>query len=466
MPRLARLAALAAGAAALLPTLAAAQFPAPPVGTTRPEARDAAAPRAATARSRAAQDTMTSSFDVSGVHVILRRNTANDVVAANLYLLGGTRRVTDSTAGIEPMMLWVSEFGTRHYSRDALRRKTAELGSTIVVEPRPDWTLFGFRGVRAAFDSTWMIFADRLMYPTLDSASTELIRAQVLSAVRQRRDSPDDLVEYLADSLAFDGHSYGLEPAGTERSVGRFTPADLRHYRDTQLETSRMLLVVVGNVDSARVARLVSRTIGTLPRGDYRWTPPADPGARKGDAVLVERQLPTNYILGYYTGPAATSPDYQALRVASAVLGGRLFTEVRSRRNLTYAVEAPFVERDIASGGLYVTTVAPDTVLSLMRTEIHNLQTGLVDPENLRVIVAQFITEYFLNTETNAEQANFLARAQLYRGDWHTADAFADELRQITPEDVRRAARRYMHDVRFAYVGDTSKVDRSRLSTF
>jgi hypothetical protein len=30
------------------------------------------------------------SFDVNGLRVILRRNTANDVVAANMYLLGGT----------------------------------------------------------------------------------------------------------------------------------------------------------------------------------------------------------------------------------------------------------------------------------------------------------------------------------------------------------------------------------------
>ncbi|HEX6533640.1 MAG TPA: pitrilysin family protein [Gemmatimonadaceae bacterium] len=454
---------VALGLALMAAVPAAAQFPSAPVGARRAGGSDAATPRAPR---RIAQDTMTTSFEVSGVRVILRRNTANDVVAANLYLLGGTRQVTDSTAGIEPMMLWVSEQGTRHYSREALRRRTAELGSSIVVEPRPDWTMFGFRGVRAAFDSTWMILADRLMYATLDSASTELIRAQVLSAVRQRRDSPDDLVEYLADSLAFSGHPYGLEPAGTERSIGRLTAAELRRYRDTQLETSRMLLVVVGNVDSADVAGLVTRTIGTLPRGSYRWTPPPDPGARGGDAVLVPRPLPTNYILGYYTGPAATSPDYQALRIASAVLGGRLFTEVRSRRNLTYAIEAPFVERDIASGGLYVTTVSPDTVLSLMRGEIRALQTGLVDSENLRVIVAQFITEYFLNNETNAEQANFLARAQLYRGDWRLADDFADELRRVTPEDVRRAAQRYMHDVRFAYVGDTSKVERTRLSNF
>lgn len=413
-----------------------------------------------------APDTMTSSFEVSGVHVILRRNTANDVVAANLYLLGGTRQVADSNAGVEPMMLWVSELGTRHYSREALRRETAELGSTIVVEPRDDWTMFGFRGVRSTFDSSWMLLADRLMAPTLDSSAVELIRAQVLSAVRQRRDSPDNLVQYLADSIAFSPGHYALSPAGTESSIASLTAADLRHYRDTQLVTSRMLLVVVGNVEREQIEKLVSGTIGELPRGDYVWTPPQGVGPRSSAAVLVERSLPTNYIQGYYTGPSAKNPDYQALRVATAVLTGRMFAEIRSRRNLTYAVDAPFVERAVAAGGLYVTTAFPDSVLALMRQEIFNLQNGLVDADNLKVIISQFITEYFLNTETNAAQADFLARTQLYRGDWRTANSFADELREVTPLAVRNAARKYMHGVRFAYVGDTTEVSRELLRAF
>jgi zinc protease len=411
-------------------------------------------------------DTMTSSFEVSGVRVILRRNSANDVVAANLYLLGGTRQVADSNAGVEPMMLWVSEFGTKRYSREALRLKTAELGSTIVVEPRDDWTMFGFRGVRSTFDSTWTILADRLMEPTLDSGAVELIRSQVLSAVRQRRDSPDNLVQYLADSIAFSPSHYALSPAGTESSIAALTAAALRRYRDTQLVTSRMLLVVVGNVERPQVEKLVRNTIGKLPKGSYQWTAPQGVGPRPSAAVLVERSLPTNYIQGYYSGPSATNPDYQALRVATAVLTGRMFAEIRSRRNLTYAVDAPFVERAVAAGGLYVTTTSPDTVLVLMRQEISDLQNGLVDADNLQVIISQFITEYFLNTETNAAQADFLARAQLYRGDWRTANNFADELRQVTPVDVRNAARKYIHGVRFAYVGDTTGVSRELLGAF
>ena len=45
-----------------------------------------------------AMTTLTSSFDVSGVKVILRESNANNVVAANLYLLGGARQVTASNA--------------------------------------------------------------------------------------------------------------------------------------------------------------------------------------------------------------------------------------------------------------------------------------------------------------------------------------------------------------------------------
>ena len=65
---------------------------------------------------------LTTSFDVSGVRVILRQNAANNVVAANLYLLGGARQVSPGNAGIEPVLLEVSERGTRRYPKNMLRR--------------------------------------------------------------------------------------------------------------------------------------------------------------------------------------------------------------------------------------------------------------------------------------------------------------------------------------------------------
>jgi len=78
----------------------------------------------------------------------------------------------------------------------------------------------------------------------------------------------------------------------------------------------------------------------------------------------------------------------------------------------------------------------------------------------------QFLTEYFLDNETNGAQADFLARSQLYRGDYREADKFVDELKNVTPEAVRRVAKRYMKGIRFAYVGDPAKLQRKLISAF
>jgi zinc protease len=203
-----------------------------------------------------------------------------------------------------------------------------------------------------------------------------------------------------------------------------------------------------------------------LPKGAYKWTaPPRVPEAPTA-LVIERRQLPTNYILGYYSGPLASGADYQALRVATSVLTGRMFAEIRSRQNLTYDVHAPFVDRAATLGGLYVSTVAPDTTLKLMRAAVADLQEGMLDPVGLKQLEQQFITEYFLDNETNAAQADFLARSQLYEGDYREAERFVDELKNVSPEAVQRVARRYMRGFRFAYVGDPSKLDPRTIALF
>lgn len=411
-------------------------------------------------------DTATTAFEVNGVKVILRRNAANDVIAANVYLLGGTQQLTPATQGIESLLLRASERGTKRYPGDKVRQALAKSGCSVNVAPADDWTVFGFTCIRASFDSTWNVLADRLMEPTLDSAEVELVRARLLSGVRGEATSPDPLLNRLADSLAYVGQPYGFSPDGTESSLQSITLGQLRHYQETQIVASRMLVVVVGNIERSRLEAAIKETLGRLPRGGYVWSPPGVSRSTGRELVTREMALPTNYLLGYYAGPPARSPDYQALRIAAAVLSGRFFTEIRSRRNLSYEVDAPFVERAVASGGVYVTTVDPKTTLLIMREEITRLQRELLDREGLQRLVQQFLTEYFLRNETNGDQATFLARAQIYQGDYRAANRFVDELRRVQPEDVRRVALAYMHDFRFVYLGKLDALPRDLIAQF
>jgi zinc protease len=416
-----------------------------------------AAPSAPALVPALAADTSTTEYTVGGVRVIHRQLAAHDVVAVNLYLLGGSAVLDSATAGIEAMLLRASEYGTAGFPGRDARLALGRTGSRIVIAPGPDWTLYGFRGLRADFDSTWAVFADRLMRPSLEPADVEIVRGRMLRALRNAGTHPDAIVRQLAAEKAFAGHPYANDPEGSEASLTGITPDALRAWHAREVTTSRLLLVVVGNVDRARVEAAVGRTLAGLPRGDYAWrSPPAWAPART-TVTAHGRRVPTNYVIGYFGGPTSDSRDYLPFRIATEILGGVAFSDIRTS-GLSYAASAPFLDRAATGGGVYVTTTRPDSAVRIFNNTMTMLKDNVVSRSILQRYYRGFITEYYALNESASAQASFLARHQLLRGDWRLAGRYMEELRGVQGSDIRRVARNYMKNIQYAYVGNLETV--------
>ena len=122
--------------------------------------------------------------------VILRRNPANEVIAANLYLLGGARQLTPANAGIEALMLAGER--ARHEALPGCRAcgsRPRRSAARSRIEANDDWSAIGLHAIRSTFDSTWAILADRVMAPTLAPAEVEMAREQMIAGARQRDDA-------------------------------------------------------------------------------------------------------------------------------------------------------------------------------------------------------------------------------------------------------------------------------------
>src|SRR5207253_7394969 len=104
-------------------------------------------------------------------------------------------------------------------------------------------------------------------------------------------------------------HAYAVEPYGSAESLAKFTVEDLRAYHRRIMQSSRLLLVLVGDLDVYSVRSRALAAFGQLPRGDYK-TAVAAPLKFEVPAVTIEqRRLPTNYIQGVFAGPVFGSPD-------------------------------------------------------------------------------------------------------------------------------------------------------------
>jgi zinc protease len=403
-------------------------------------------------------DTLTSAYEVSGVRVVQRLSQSNDVVAVRLYLLGGTRQVTERTTGIEALLLRAASYGTARFPGDQSHRALARTGVTVTTEPELDWTVFGFTGLVGDLDSAFRVVADRVMHPTLAEPDVARARAALLVAARRRYTEPDQRLHAIAMQALFQNHPYALDPGGTETSLGALTAADLKAYLRDQVVTSRMLLALVGNVTREHVESLVTATLGQLPRGDYHWVlPPAAP-PRRAHWLIEQRPIPTTYVLGLFAGPPPTSNQYWAFRVATALLSSRLNYAIRTERGLSYAAFAPYIEAAVPVGGAYVSTPKPDKVYAIIREEIEALEQQEVDYFALSRFIDSFSFDYLTANATAAGQADFLARAELYLGSYRTGDEFVKRLHGVSPGDVHRVAAYYMTAIQYAYLGDTARM--------
>jgi predicted Zn-dependent peptidase len=408
----------------------------------------------------AEQAALVTEFDVNGLKVLVKRRQTAPTVAAGLFIRGGAQNITGKNAGIENLMLNAATEGSKKFPREALRRELARTGSGIGASVSNDYSVLSLVSTRQNFDRSWDVFTDIALNPAFAAGDLELTREKILTTLRDDEDSPDQFLQVLQDRVIYDQHPYANNVRGTIETISRFTAADLRAYHQKTLQTSQLLLVIVGDLDAKDLQKRITDSFGKLPRGDYKSQPL--PALNFGEPTLdvTSKTLPTNYIQGVFNAPSLGNPDYYAMRVATAMLRERVFEEVRVKRNLSYAPSADLGLLASNTANIYVTAVDANQAITVMLDEINKLKQQSVNSEEISGVTGQFLTTYYLGQETNVAQAAELARYELTAGGWRNSFEFLNRVREVKPEDVQRVSQKYIKNLRFIVLGNPTAINR------
>lgn len=399
---------------------------------------------------------------VNGIQILVKRIPGAELSAMQLYIKGGARDWTAADAGISELALGVATSGgTATLDKDAYHRKLAALGSDLGADSGPDFAAFKAKTLLSQWDETFALLAETFLHPAMPAAELDIRKARQIATLRREQEDPDASLNLLVNASVFKGHPFANRPIGTEASVSTLTVDAARAYLGKLRESHRLLFVTVGDVEPGHVIEKVKGAFGDLPHGGYEDTPFPALKLDKPTLSVTERKLDTNYIEGVFAAPTWTNPEFADATVAMSVLQYRLFEEVRTKRNLSYAPSAGYsMGSSVPRGILYVTAVKPNETIKVMFDEVKKLQNELVAEKDLTATKSVYLTKYLMGNESTTGQAGMLASAQLLGGDWRLARALPERIRAVTPAGVQAFAKKYMGRMQFTVLGDPKAIDR------
>lgn len=233
---------------------------------------------------------------------------------------------------------------------------------------------------------------------------------------------------------------------GTVEDLAQITVADVQSYFDARVIPNEAVIGIAGNVDVAEVRKALTDAFG-----DWKPGTPAvlTAGEVTKSPLHIEHDSAQTHIgIAWDTVPYKHDRYFEAWATVSLLSGGmssRLFTEVREKRGLCYAISASInTQKDMARvfGYAGTTNERAQETLDVMVAEIRRIHEGITEDE-LQRCKARAKSTLIMQQESTMSRSSSLARDTLFLGRVRELQEIRDMLDSLTVEQVRDFAIEY-----------------------
>ena len=278
----------------------------------------------------------------------------------------------------------------------------------------------------------------------------------VLGEFNKNSSDPEEKLDEVLHDTAFDRHTYKHTTMGFLKDV-----QDMPNQYDYSLKffdryyrPEYTTIVVAGDVDAKQVRALVDKSWGNWKRGSYHPDIPVEPaqqGPRENNIDWPSPTLPLIEIAFHGPAYSDTDKDWAALDALATLAFGR-----NSDLHEKLVVREQKVDRLIGDMSQSVdpnlfaieARVKKPEDVSYVRTQIldtiKRFQDELVPGEKLSAVQSRERYGFTMQLDNSQSVAAAVARYIALRRTPDTIDKLYSIYSQLTPEDIRAAARKYL----------------------
>ncbi|MHC4580068.1 MAG: M16 family metallopeptidase, partial [Planctomycetota bacterium] len=277
-----------------------------------------------------------------------------------------------------------------------------------------------------------------ILRPSLKEDQFELARQLAIDEVLSLDDDPRQKVMIKLRELFYPS-PLGRSALGEISQLQALTAATSKRIIRDNFDLSRTIFTVAGKYDFDAVCRQMEGLFEGQPQQDGQSLESTPSNGRythiENDGAQVH--------IGVMTGTVKpTDEDYYNARVAVSVLSGgmsaRLFTEVREKRGLCYAIGARYHALKEAAGMMCYAGTTPDKAqetLDCVIGEFNRLSDGISEEEIARAKVG-LKSSLILQSESSSSRAGAIGSDHYMLGRVRDLDEIKDRIEQTTVDSV------------------------------
>lgn len=399
--------------------------------------------------------------------------TRSDVPLLTLMAIVPVGSASDPEArpGLAALVADLLDEGSGALDAIGIHEALARLGGQLETEAGYDSTSVVLTTLSRFMGEATALLADIVFRPRLSTADFERVRELRCHRLLQMKDLPGALAEQAFVAELFAGHPYGHLPIGTDAALRGLTIDDVQDFHRKYYAPAGSLLIAVGDASHDAIVASAEQAFGQLNRDvrtEYARLPPLAVGGEKRRLVFVDRPgAPQSELRIGHLAVTRASPDYHALVVLNAVLGGQFVSRInlnlREEKGYTYGARSGFDWRRALGPFMVQTSVQTDATAAAVGEILREMrEVATLRPpteKELRLAQASLTRGYARNFETSDQIVRALSQLAIYDlpASWY--DDFVERVREVTAAAATSAAVRHLRpaDALVVVVGDASK---------
>ena len=281
----------------------------------------------------------------TGLRLVTVPMPVNESVTLTVWVKTGSRNEDKRILGVSHFLEHMVFKGSKKYpTMKELFDIFDAMGAEHNAGTTKEWTNFYVKLPVSDIERGFDILSDVVLNPLLDPKEAEKEKRVIFEEMKMIEDMPMRHIGDVFEELIFDTNPLGWDIIGTESSMNKISRNDFIDYRKIHYHPQNMLITVAGGIKENSVLDLTNKYFGDFKNSGgsaFSGIPFKNLQSEPKLRIKNKNTDQAHFILGFLAEGRSYEKKFSQ-SVLSTILGGgassRLFTEVREKRGLAYAV--------------------------------------------------------------------------------------------------------------------------------